>query len=142
MEILTLTAKDDIEIKRITANRGGCHIVDYKLWKDNSITGAISDETTPKVCNAGILNKKWIESCNFLAKWVELSKEDCSYEYKYDIDDKSEDYKRINERVEKTENKEYIENCEKAKQVAKEKYNGKYFYDYKAPLKLAKVENI
>ncbi|MBZ7992388.1 hypothetical protein AVBRAN9333_01595 [Campylobacter sp. RM9333] len=135
MEMLTLTAKDDIEIKRITANRGGCAIVDYKFWKDNNATGAISDETPPKVCNTGILNKNWIDYCEKLIKWAELSKEDCSYEYEYDLDDKSKGFKHINERVEKTENKKYIENCEKAKQVAKEKYNGKYYYDYKMPLK-------
>ena len=134
MQSLTLTAKDDIEIKRITANRGGCHILDYKLMVDSSAIGAISDETSPKVCNDGILNENWISSCYKLVKWAELSKEDCSYEYEYDID-KSEDFKRINERVEKTEDEEYIENCEKAKQVAKEKYNGKYYYDYKMPLK-------
>ncbi|MBZ8007073.1 hypothetical protein AVBRAN9334_02755 [Campylobacter sp. RM9334] len=140
--ILSLTTKDDIEIKKITANRGACEVRDWNKEHDgyNLSDNLISDETPPKVCNAGILNKNWIDYCEKLIKWAELSKEDCSYEYKYDLDDTSEDYKNINERVEKTENKKYIENCEKAKQVAKEKYNGKYYYDYKVPMKFGETK--
>lgn len=122
MQSLTLTAKDDIEIKRITANRGACEIKDYELWRE--IEGSVSNETSPKVCNVGILNKNWISVCGELVKWAELSKGDCGYKYVYGI-----------EGVEKTQDSKYIENCEKAKQVAKEKYNGKYYYDYKMPLK-------
>ncbi|ULO02377.1 hypothetical protein AVANS_1772 [Campylobacter sp. RM5004] len=134
-KLLSLTAKDDIEIKRITTNSDACRVTDFVLADLDKRArvdyGVLSRETPAKVC----YDNKFIFDCRDLVKWAELSKGDCGYKYKYDIDDKSEDYKLINERVEKTENKEYIESCERAKKVAKEKYDGKYYYDYKVPMK-------
>lgn len=139
--ILSLTTKDDIEIKKITANRGACKVRDWNKEHNeyNLSDNLISDETPPKICYDGIANSDWT-SCSRLVAWAQLSKEDCSYEYKYDLGDKSEDYKHINERVEKTQDSKYIESCEKAKKVAKEKYNEKYYYDYKVPMKFGETK--
>ena len=132
-KLLSLTAKDDIEIKRITTNSDACRVTDFVLADLDKRArvdyGVLSRETPAKVC----YDNKFIFDCEELVKWAELSKEDCGYKYVYEFD--FETHKKKNERVEKTENKEYIESCERAKKVAKEKYDGKYYYDYKVPMK-------
>lgn len=120
METLTLIAKDDIEIKKITANRGGCSISDKNIPIGS---GAISNETPPKVCYKDVFSASGYTLCHELVTWVQESKEDCNYKYGFDG------------KLEKTDDKKYIENCEKAKKIAKENHNGKYFYDYKLPMK-------
>lgn len=135
------TFKFNIEIKRITANHGACKVRDCNRNHNeyNLSDNLISSETPLKMCYESIANSNWI-ICKELVEWTKLSKEDCNYEYKYDIDSKSENYKHINERVEKTQDPKYIENCKKAKKVAKEKYNGKYYYDYKMPMKFGETK--
>lgn len=126
METLTLTAKDDIEIKKITANRGRCSVRDRNLSTDEPIS-----EETPKVCYEDVLYTFGYD-CRELIKWAQMSKEDCNYKYVHNYN--KETGKEV-EKVEKTDDKKYIESCEKAKKIAKENYNGKYFYDYKRPMK-------
>lgn len=128
MEFLTLTAKDDLEIKKITANRGSCSVHDSNLSTDEPISG----ETTPKACYTDVLFSYEYIECSDLVKWAQMSKEDCNYKYVHNYD--KETGKEV-EKVEKTDDKKYIESCEKAKKIAKENYNGKYFYDYKLPMK-------
>lgn len=133
---ITLTANDNVEIKKITANHGACEVYDTQSFNKGIVdTSLISGKTPPKMCYEDIINAmgRKYPYCGDLIKWVKMSKENCKYKYDYDFDD---DYNTINERLEKREYQDDIESCEKAKKIAKEKYDGKYYHDYKVSLGL------
>lgn len=125
---LILTAKDDIEITKITANRGACEVQDrnYGSYIGNNV---ISGNIPAKICYKNVLDVypdfvfgSYPGDCKALIKWLELSG-DCKYFYNtwFDVLEKG--------------NQNYIKSCKKAKEQAQ----GNYYYDYKLPMKFGKT---